>query len=82
MQKRANNVGVKKSYLGKDLCLILCCFVEKVSKVVILHFFANTSGNFVLLCWIFETLCYFMALFELFWSLGLLRSFVENKILS
>ena len=36
--QRANNVGVKNLILGKNICKILRCFVEKVRNVAILHF--------------------------------------------
>ena len=58
----ANNVDVTKSYLGKNLCQISRCFVEKVSNVAILRFVAKTSVYFLLLYGIFYN---FMLLFGL-----------------
>ena len=67
----ANNVGVKNPISGKIFAKFDAVFDKKVSNVAISRFLANTSGNFVLLCGIFfATLCYFMALFALFWSFG------------
>ena len=59
MYQRANNVGVKISYFGSNLCKILRCFVEKVSNVRILRFlvaFFWTFWNFMLLVGIFWTI--------------------------
>ena len=50
--KHANNICVKISYLGRNLCKILLCFVKKASNVAIsriLVAFFNTFWNFLLL---------------------------------